>query len=230
MRAKVEERFWMDEECFYGLAIDGQGELCRVRASNPGHLLYAGLPSRKRAVKVAHCLTSPAFDSGWGIRTLAPGEARFNPMSYHDGSVWPHDTSLCVYGLARYGERQGVVRLFNQMFEAAVSFGMRLPELFCGFPRRPGEPPIAYPVACLPQAWAAGSFFMILQACLGLTIDGWRGEIHIDRPRLPIGIDHLELHGLEVGGKMTNLIFQRVDNRIVAFNNASSRIPLVIRV
>jgi glycogen debranching enzyme len=230
MRENVESHFWMEEEGFYAIAIDGEGEQCRVRGSNPGHLLYSGLPSRRRAVKVVQSLTSPSFDTGWGLRTLAPGQARYNPMSYHNGSVWPHDTCLCVAGLARYGERQGVVRLFNQMFETAVSFGMRLPELFCGFPRRPGEPPIAYPVACLPQAWAAGSFFMLLQSCLGLTVDGWRGEIHIDRPRLPIGIDHIEIHGLMVGDKVANLGFQRVDNRIVTYSNAASRIPLVIRV
>lgn len=220
LRARIEARFWMEEAGFYGLAIDGEGALCRIRASNAGHLLFVGLPAPERAARVAAQLLSGPFDSGWGLRTLAPGQAHFNPMSYHNGSVWPHDTALSAAGLARYGERDGVVRLLGEMFEAAVHFGMRLPELFCGFPRAPGEPPIAYPVACLPQAWAAGAVFMMLQACLGLRIDGWRGEIHIDRPRLPIGIDRLAIHGLAVGDKRLDLIFQRIGDRVVAFPEA----------
>ncbi|HSB95553.1 MAG TPA: amylo-alpha-1,6-glucosidase, partial [Spongiibacteraceae bacterium] len=189
LRIAVEQRFWMPEACFYGVAIGGDGALCRVSASNAGHLLFTGLPSAERAEQVGHLLLSSAFDCGWGLRTLAPHQARFNPMSYHNGSVWPHDTGLCTAGLARYGERRGVTRLINEMFETAVNFGMQLPELFCGFARAPGEPPVAYPVACLPQAWAAGSIFIMLQACLGLRVDGWSGEVHVHRPELPHGID-----------------------------------------
>src|SRR5690606_25580950 len=140
----------------YGIAIDGRGDLCRVPSSNPGHLLFFDLPSPARAARVTEQLTSAAFDTGWGVRTLPTGQARYNPMSYHNGSVWPHDTSICAMGLSRYGERDGVVSLVSSLFETAAHFDMRLPELFCGFPRAPGEPPVAYPVACLPQAWAAG--------------------------------------------------------------------------
>jgi glycogen debranching enzyme len=215
LRAAVELRFWMEEEGFYGVAIDGAGELCRVRCSNAGHLLYTGLPTVERGQRVAHTLLSNIFDCGWGLRTLAPGQARFNPMSYHNGSVWPHDTGICTAGLARYSERDGVVRLTNQMFEAAVHFGMQLPELFCGFRRSAGEPPVAYPVACLPQAWAAGSLFMMLQACLGLRIDGWSREVRIVRPRLPIGIDHLALRRLAVGAETIDLGFHRVGSDVV---------------
>jgi glycogen debranching enzyme len=231
IRANVERLFWMEDQSTYGIAIDGDHALCRISASNPGHLLYVGLPAAERAAQVARCLTSPAFDNGWGVRTLAPGQTHFNPMSYHNGSVWPHDTSICAAGLARYGERDAVVRLLNQMFETAVSFGMRLPELFCGFSRAPGEPPIAYPVACLPQAWAAGSIFMLLQGCLGLHVDGWRGEIHIDRPSLPIGIDRLEVHRIEVHGNCTNLVFQRLGDRVVAYADGPGRmsVPVVTR-
>jgi glycogen debranching enzyme len=229
IRANVEARFWMEDQNFYGIAIDGADALCRVRASNPGHLLFVGLPTPERARLVTQSLLSSAFDSGWGIRTLAPNQTHFNPMSYHNGSVWPHDTALCAAGIARYGERAGVVRLLNQMFETAVAFGMRLPELFCGFSRAAGEPPIAYPVACLPQAWAAGSFFMMLQACLGLCIDGWRGEIHIDHPHLPIGIDRLEIHQLAVKNRRANLVFQRVGSRVVAFaEGPPGGIPVIV--
>jgi glycogen debranching enzyme len=223
LRSAVEERFWMDDVGFYGVALDGEGRLCRVRASNAGHLLYTGLAASRRAARVRHQLLSAAFDTGWGIRTLASGQPHYNPMSYHNGSVWPHDTAICAAGLARYGGRDEVVHLLSEMFEAAVHFGMRLPELFCGFPRVPGEPPIAYPVACLPQAWAAGAAFMMLQACLGLRIDGSRGEILIDHPRLPIGIERLTVQGLGIGAERVDLAFQRVGERVVAYPEGPSK-------
>ena len=231
IREAVERRFWMEDVGSYGIAIDGDGELCRVRASNPGHLLFCGLPSAGRAKRVTEQLLSAAFESGWGIRTLATGEARFNPMSYHNGSIWPHDTALCVAGMAKYGERAGVVRLLSGLFETAVRFDMRLPELFCGFPRAPGEPPVAYPVACIPQAWAAGSVFMLLQACLGITVDGWRQEISVDHPALPIGIDSLRIEGLWVGGAREDLQFQHAGQRVIVVPGPGSdgRVPLVTR-
>jgi glycogen debranching enzyme len=220
LRAEIEQRFWMPHGQFYGIAVDGDDQLCRVRASNAGYLLFVGLPDPQRARQVSTQLRSADFNSGWGLRTLADGEARFNPMSYHNGSVWPHDTALCAAGFARYGERDGVLRLANEVFEAAVHFDMRLPELFCGFPRVAGEPPIAYPVACLPQAWAAGSAFMLLQSCLGISIDGWNGEVSINQPRLPGGIDRLTVENLRVGARRVTLHFHRVDHRVVAFSEA----------
>ncbi len=230
LRNSVEQKFWMEDMGFYALARDGDGRPCRVRASNPGHLLFTGLPSRKRARRVAEQLLSPALNSGWGIRTLARGEVRYNPMSYHNGSVWPHDGAICVSGIARYGDRDGVVKMMSELFEAAVRFDMRLPELFCGFPRAPGGPPIAYPVACLPQAWSSGAPFMLLQACLGLRVDGIKREIHVDRPMLPIGIDHLELRHIKIGDVSADIMFQRVGERVVAFPRGKSpgAIPLFI--
>jgi glycogen debranching enzyme len=229
LRTAVEQRFWMEQEGFYGLALDGRGELCRVLASNAGHLLFTGLATPERAARVTARLMSGRFNSGWGIRTLASGQARFNPMSYHNGSVWPHDSAICAAGMARYGARDQAVRLLDQMFEAAVQFDMRLPELFCGFPRSSGEPPIPYPVACLPQAWAAGSLFMLLQACLGLSIDGWRGEIRIDRPRLPSGVNRLSLRRLIVGQEQVDLTFERMGERIVAFADGTDQSGVAIR-
>ena len=216
LRDAVERQFWMEDQGFYGIAVDGHGQLCRVRASNPGHLLFSGLPSPERARKVTEQLLSTRFQSGWGVRTLAVGEARFNPMSYHNGSIWPHDTALAVAGMARYGERRGVIRMISEVFETAVSLEMRLPELFCGFARSPGEPPVEYPVACLPQAWAAGSIFMLLQACLGVSVDGWRGEITVEHPYLPIGIDSLRIDGLRVGDEHADLLFQHAGDRVIA--------------
>jgi glycogen debranching enzyme len=229
IRETVERRFWMEDQGFYGIAIDGAGELCRVKTSNPGHLLFCGLPSPDRARKVTRQLLSARFDSGWGVRTLATGEARFNPMSYHNGSVWPHDTALCAMGLSRYGERDGVVTLMSELFETASKLEMRLPELFCGFPRNAGEPPVAYPVACLPQAWAAGSVFMMLQACLGLNVNGATGEIEIQDPRLPIGIDQLSIEGLRVGDAKTDLLFERSGRHVRVKARGQTSVPLRIR-
>jgi glycogen debranching enzyme len=229
VRRQVESRFWMEDLGTYGIAIDGQGELCRVRSSNPGHLLFVGLPSPDRARKVANQLLSPPFDSGWGIRTLATGEARFNPMSYHNGSIWPHDTAVCTMGLARYGERDGVVRMTSELFETGNHFGMRMPELFCGFPRQPGEAPVAYPVACLPQAWSAGAVFMMLQACIGVHVDGLNGVVSVREPRLPIGIDHLRVEGLRVGSDRLNLLFDRDGRRVAVRAEGASRTKLRVR-
>jgi glycogen debranching enzyme len=212
----VEERYWMDECDFYGLAIDGSGALCRVRASNVGHLLFTGLPGAHRAAKVMERLLSGAFDSGWGLRTLARDSVRYNPMSYHNGSVWPHDTAICAAGFARYGNKEGAAHWLGELFGAAENFGMRMPELHCGFERRPGEPPIAYPVACLPQAWSAGCVFMLLQACLGLTIDANLAEVRIERPILPRGIDHLSIRGLAVAGESIDVDFHRLQGGVVA--------------
>jgi glycogen debranching enzyme len=214
IRHAVETRFWMEEQGFYAIAIDGEGELCRVRTSNPGHLLFSRLAAPQRARRVAEQLLSREFASGWGVRTLGLCEARFNPMSYHNGSVWPHDTALSVLGMSHYGERDGVVALTAAMFETAASYEMRLPELFCGFTRQPGEPPVAYPVACLPQAWAAGSVFMMLQACLGVTVDGEAGTVTVIDPPLPIGIDQLRVDRLKVGEEVIGLTFQRHGGRV----------------
>ena len=211
IRAKVEARFWMEDAGFYGIAVDGEGALCTPHASNAGHLLFNGLPTPGRADRVVRRLLSDDFDCGWGLRTLAAGASRFNPMSYHNGSVWPHDTSLCVAGMARYGERRGPARLTGDLFRASQHFGLRMPELLCGFRRRAGEPPVAYPVTCMPQAWSAGSVFLLLQACLGLSIDAARREVRLVSPTLPDGMDRLCIDRLEVGGSMVNLLVQRID-------------------
>jgi glycogen debranching enzyme len=219
----------MEDKGFYAMAVDGHGKPCRVKGSNPGHLLFCGLPTPERAKKVADTLLSAAFHNGFGVRTLAQGEPRFNPMSYHNGSVWPHDTAICAMGLARYGQRDGVVSMTSGLFETAAHYGMRLPELFCGFPRQPGEPPVAYPVACLPQAWAAGSAFMMLQACLGITVDGWNREVNLSDPRLPIGIDHLQIDGLVIGGLSTDITFENIGAHVAAHASKQSKLPILIR-
>ena len=219
LRQKTEDAFWTEAKSFYALAIDGGARACTVRTSNVGHLLFTGLPSLERGAKATAELLTSRFLNGFGVRTLALNEARFNPMSYHNGSVWPHDTALAVAGMARYGERDGVVRLLGDMFDAAVEFDLRLPELFCGFPRHGGgDAPVGYPVACMPQAWASGAPFMMLQACLGVTISHRTG-VRIAQPRLPPGVDHLELRNIDIAGRPTTLTFQRIGKGVVAYSD-----------
>lgn len=228
IRERVEEMYWMPEMEFYGIALDGKGDLCRVLSSNAGHLLAFDLVDRKRGEAVARQLESTLFHTGWGGRTLAAGQPRFNPMSYHNGSVWPHDTALCARGLARYGDRGAAVGLLQALFEAAVTFDMRLPELFCGFTRQRGERPIAYPVACLPQAWAAGAPFMILEACLGVTVDALNNEVRIDRPELPEGIDWLEIGDLRLGDTTVTITFRRVGRQVIPSVEGDVRVVAVL--
>ena len=229
LRATVEDRFWMEDEGYYGIAIDGDGRLCRPLASNAGHLLFCGLPSQDRAERVMQRLAGAEFRTGWGLRTLARGQARYNPMSYHNGSVWPHDTSVCVAGMARYGDRDRVGELLRDLFGTAQNMQMRLPELFCGFPKRPGEPPVPYPVSCSPQAWAAGSAFLMLQSLLGVTIDAFDKTVAVVRPRLPDGVGRLTLRGLSLAGCTVDLAFERVREGLVvaAASNCSPDVKVV---
>jgi glycogen debranching enzyme len=216
LRAEVERRFWMPAEGYYAVAIDGHGEPCRVRTSNAGQLLYTGLPSQRRGELVIEQLLGAPFADGWGLRTVASDQPRFNPMSYHNGSVWPHDTALCAAGMALYGNKRAAARLLSLLFRASTHFDMRLPELYCGFQRRTGEPPVGYPVACLPQAWSSGAVFMLLCACLGVTIDGFSGVIHVNRPELPVELNRLVVEHLIVGTTTVDLLFERVGDRVTA--------------
>jgi glycogen debranching enzyme len=215
LRTAIEERFWIPEMSYYAIALDGDGEPCKVYASNAGHLLYCGVPTPERATAVAAHLLSNRFCSGWGIRTLAEGEPRYNPMSYHNGSIWPHDTAMCAAGIARYGGRGNVIQLLSEVFETASHFQMRLPELYCGFSRTQGQGPAPYPVACLPQAWACGAVFMMLQASLGLAIDGRAKAVHVSQPELPIGIQSLTIQNVTVQGSSIDLTFHRLSDEVV---------------
>src|SRR5947209_7989514 len=206
LREAVERTFWIPDIDFYAMALDGRGRPCRVRGSNAGQLLYTRLPAPERAAKVAEQLLSASFNDGWGIRTLAHGEARFNPMSYHNGSVWPHDTAVAAAGLARYGLRAEALRVLGALFDVSRSVDLnRLPELFCGFHRRPGEGPTRYPVACAPQAWAAAAVFLLLQACLGLSIRAEPPEVCFTDPRLPEFLHEVRLYNLRVGAASVDL-------------------------
>jgi glycogen debranching enzyme len=210
LRERFEEAFWLPDLGTYALALDGKKRPCRVRSSNPGHCLYTGIAGPARAQQVARTLLDQASFSGWGIRTLAAGEARYNPMSYHNGSIWPHDNALATAGLARYGLREEPLRVMEGLFTAANFLDLhRMPELFCGFPRRAGEGPTLYPVACLPQAWASGTVFMLLQACLGMSIDTPAREIRFENPALPEWLPVVRIGNLRVAEGSADLLLER---------------------
>jgi glycogen debranching enzyme len=203
---RFEEAFWCEELGTYALALDGTKEPCRVRTSNAGQLLFTGLVREDRARIVAADLMRPNFFTGWGIRTVARGEARYNPMSYHNGSIWPHDNALIALGLARYGLKHSVEQVFKALFDAATYMDLRrLPELFCGFRREKGRGPTLYPVACAPQAWASATPFTLLEAALGLEFDARRGEIRLRNPRLPGFISEVILRELRLGPASVDL-------------------------
>src|SRR3954469_11090678 len=205
-----EEAFWCEDIGTYALALDGSKEPCKVRTSNAGQLLFTGIAREDRARKVATELLQPHFFTGWGIRTVAHGESRYNPMSYHDGSIWPHDNALIALGLARYGLKHSVAQLFKGLFEAATYMDLRrLPELFWGFRREKGRGPTLYPVACAPQAWASATPFTLLEAALGLEFDSQRGEIRLRNPRLPVFLNEVVLRELRLGPSSVDLRVRR---------------------
>jgi glycogen debranching enzyme len=207
---RFEAAFWCDELGTYALALDGAKQPCRVRTSNAGQLLFTGIVRADRARMVAADLMRPHFFTGWGIRTVARGEARYNPMSYHDGSIWPHDNALIALGLARYGLKHAVDHVFEALFSAATYMDLRrLPELFCGFRREKGRGPTLYPVACAPQAWASATPFTLLEAALGLEFDARRGEIRLRNPHLPAFLNDVILRELQLGPSSVDLRVRR---------------------
>ena len=209
LAARFEAAFWCPEIGTYALALDGDKRPCRVRSSNAGQVLMSGIASRERAIAVAAGLMRPSFFSGWGIRTLSNEAQRYNPMSYHNGSVWPHDNALIALGFARYGLSAPIERVFKGLFEAATYMEQRLPELFCGFRRGRGMGPTLYPVACSPQAWAAATPFSLLQASLGLWFDPAANEIRLSNPRLPSFLNEVILRNLHLGQSSLDLAIGR---------------------
>jgi glycogen debranching enzyme len=210
LRRRFEAAFWSDELGTYVLALDGDKRPCRVRASNAGHCLMAGIADPARAARVADVLMDEVMFAGWGVRTIAAGEARYNPMSYHNGSIWPHDNALVAAGFARYGLTGAAARVLGAMLDLSQSVDdARLPELICGFHRRPGEHPTLYPVACAPQAWAAGAVYLLLASCLNLRIDATATRVSFERATLPEEIDWVQLTNLSVGEATVDLLLTR---------------------
>ena len=215
VRQQFERFFWLDDLGTYALALDSEKRPCRVRSSNGAHCLFTGIAELDRASRVTQTIFQPDLFSGWGLRTLASEEARYNPLSYHNGSVWPHDNALIAWGLARYGETKAAARLLAGLFEAGQYFELnRMPELFCGFARHAGVGPIPYPVACSPQAWSAASVLLLIQASLGLDIDASAASVVFRRPALPISVPELRIFDLEVAGGRVDLLLTRHDEDV----------------
>jgi glycogen debranching enzyme len=215
LKHRFGEAFWCEELGTYAIALDGDKRQCQVASSNAGHALWTGIASPGHAKRVVQALMSDASFCGWGIRTIARGEALYNPMSYHNGSVWPHDNALIASGMARYGYTEEAMRVLSALFDASLHFDRhRLPELFCGFPRRPSEGPTLYPVACSPQAWAAAAVFGMLQACLGLEFHPGTPEVALRSPRLPEFIQWMKVSRLAVREHSVDLLMQRYRNNV----------------
>ena len=210
LRTQFERRFWCNDLSTYALALDGFKQPCRVRTSNAGHCLWTGIAEYKHGIKLAKLLVGEEFFNGWGVRTVANTEIRFNPMSYHNGSVWPHDNALIAAGMASYGFKEGALKILCGLFDASLFLELhRLPELLCGFSRRPGEGPTPYPVACSPQTWSSVALFMLLQACLGLRIEAPRARLSFSQPVLPPFLDHIEIRHLIIGDAVVDLSLER---------------------
>jgi glycogen debranching enzyme len=235
LKAAFNDKFWSDDLGTYALALDGEKNPCLVSASNPGHLLFSGIATPARAKKTAERLMASDMFTGWGIRTLSSKEKRYEPVKppegYHNGTVWVHDTAICAAGFMRYGMEEKAAEVMTALFEAAQNFPhMRLPELFGGLPRNGTDAPVPYPVACNPQAWASASESMLLQAMLGIRIDGQDKTVSVQNPQLPAWLDDLKIENLRVGDKSFDLHFERdgdkVKARIAPANgNASANPP-----
>ncbi len=226
--------FWSDLLDSYVMAIDANGQSCVVRGSNAGHCLWTGIATVEAASSISRQLLAPHSFSGWGIRTLDDREVRYNPMSYHNGSVWPHDNSLIGLGLARYGYRFETMGIMAGLFDTARAMPLyRLPELFCGFPRQEGEEPTHYPVACRPQAWASGSVFALVEAIIGLSMgsnsETGRIWVQLKKPLLPLGVNSLDISGLMYGDEQVDLhLSQGSEDVAVNVKHRSSRVDIQI--
>lgn len=206
LKKNFNEQFWDEELQSYVIALDGRKKKCRVRTSNAGHCLWSGIADEEKAIKIARTLLSPDMFTGWGIRTLSCNEKRYNPMSYHNGSIWPHDVAIIAKGFARYGLQDEVLQLTSALFDASLFIELqRLPELFCGFDRRRGEGPTDYPVACSPQAWSVASVYMMLEACLHIEINAEEKKVYFNKPVVPDYIKKIDIRRLKLGEGYANL-------------------------
>lgn len=203
------EKFWDDQlECFV-IGLDGKKRPCRVKTSNAGHVLFTGIASRGKALKVAKAMLAPDMFSGWGVRTVSSEAKNYNPMSYHNGSVWPHDVALIALGFSKYGMKEEVLRLMTGLFDASLFIPLqRLPELFCGFDRRKGEGPTSYPVACSPQAWSVAAVFILIKAILRIQIQPLKKRIVLKNPVMPAYLQQINIKGLPLQSTNTQLNLQ----------------------
>lgn len=216
LRTRFNRDFWIPDRDFYAMAIAADGQRAAVHSSNPGHALFAGIADEDKAKKTARTLMTEEMFSGWGVRTLATNEKAYNPISYHRGTVWPHDNALIVDGFRRYGFDREAMHIVGGIVSAASHFPLhRLPEVFGGFPRAGYGKPIRYPVACHPQAWAAGAVPFMIASLLGLEARGFDGRLHVTRPVLPPRVTWLEIRGITVGNGRADIAFRQADDGAV---------------
>jgi glycogen debranching enzyme len=215
LRTKFQAQFWNEELSTFALALDGEKQQCAVRSSNAGHCLFSGIASDAQHRAVKDSLLSANFYSGWGIRTIETKEQRYNPMSYHNGSVWPHDNAFIAWGTLRWRDRELALKVLSGLLDLSIAVNQhRLPELICGFARRAGKGPTLYPVACSPQAWAAGSVFMGLQACLGLEISAREQRLYLHHSALPQNLRSVHISNLKIGNACVDLSFERYSESV----------------
>lgn len=215
LREQFHEYFWDDKLQNLVLALDGYKKPCLVQSSNVGHCLFSGIVEPEYAARIRDALFKPEMFTGWGIRTLSAAASRYNPMSYHNGSIWPHDNALIAYGLARYGFHHEAEELVKGLFDASLFIDLqRLPELFCGFERRKGEGPTAYPVACSPQAWSVGAVYLLVEAMLRIHIDAVNKKIDFYQPSLPPFIESINLNKISLGETEADISFHAHKNDV----------------
>ncbi len=230
LQEKFTKQFWSSKKSTFYLALTRDKKPCNIVSSNAGHCLFSGIATPEQAKKVAQSLLSEEMFTGWGIRTLSSREVRYNPMSYHNGSVWPHDNALIAYGLAKYGLKEEVAKITAALFDASLfSDGQRLPELFCGFKRKHGEAPTNYPVACSPQAWSVATVFFVLQALLGMEIIESENRIRFYKPYLPQFLNSVTIKHLQFRDLKLNLEFARTDSS-VSISLLNKNVPVKLEV
>jgi glycogen debranching enzyme len=214
MAKRFEKAFWMPKLGFYAMALDREKRQTKVISSNPGHLLFTRMLAQDRAKAITQRFMRDDMFTGWGWRTMSRDERVFNPLSYHRGSIWPHDNSLIAHGMALYGFRDEVKEIFTSLYQAALNFrDYRLPELFCGVQRHEYDEPVHYPVSCSPQAWASGSFFLLLTSLLGIRPSASRKELNIVNPVIPDWLSFLRIRNLRIGDSRVSLDFSRQGER-----------------
>lgn len=210
LRTQIHTSFWMEEDGYYAEALDGDKRQVKTITSNPGHLLWSRVPTQSEARRLRDVLLSERMFSGWGLRTLAKGQRPYNPISYHNGTVWPHDNAIIAQGLCYYGMKDAAAKIFTALFDAGLHFrDYRLPELFCGMSRRGNDFPVLYPVACNPQAWASGAYFQLLHGLLGLQPNASQHELRIDEPYLPPRLERIDFYDMRIGRALISLRFSR---------------------
>jgi glycogen debranching enzyme len=213
LRAAIQEQFWLDDTGTFAIALDGKKRPVRSATTNAGHLLWSGVPTDEQARRMSEHLLSRDMFCGWGLRTLSASHKAFNPMSYHNGSVWPHDNAIVALGLARSGQTKAMLPIFTGLFDVSAAFtNHRLPELFCGMTRERDRAPVHYPVSCIPQAWASGAFFMLLQAATGIAPNAPARRLHVRSPQLPGFLHELTVADLQVGRSSVSIHFLREQN------------------